>query len=225
MFCPKCGNQVQDGAAFCSQCGFRFSEGKANLSSQSDIRKIQEYIVNNKKTIGIAFAALIIVLIIIKVLSGGGNSQSGGFSSYEKAAEGFIAAMEAQDKQQYLECFPKEMRANISEGIERQLALEQTGGNRDFDSPYRFFLVTDENISYTVLNYEDMDQDDIELYNDKYGYKAKEGQTVNMEMSVSYPFMGGTATRSSNFSIPVGKIGKKWFVLEPSSIRWVWGHN
>lgn len=39
MFCPNCGNQINDGAAFCSNCGYR-KDGSSNKSSGFNLNKI-----------------------------------------------------------------------------------------------------------------------------------------------------------------------------------------
>ena len=39
MFCPNCGNQINDGATFCSNCGYR-KEGSSNKSSGFNLNKI-----------------------------------------------------------------------------------------------------------------------------------------------------------------------------------------
>ena len=39
MFCPNCGNQMKEGAAFCSNCGFR-KNGSSNKSSGFNLNKI-----------------------------------------------------------------------------------------------------------------------------------------------------------------------------------------
>ena len=226
MFCPKCGNQLPDGSAFCLKCGFRIAGVSGGGSAQQSNNSMSDFVRRHKKGCIIAVVAVIALIFILRIVSGrsGSASVNGGFSSPDDAVDAFTKAMLDQNEGEYLECFPETMRDDISEGIDQQLYLEQTAANsRDLQSPYRFFLADeDENLAFTVQSLEDMPKEDIEGYNENYGYEAKEGKIANVQISNSQSLGAGTATQSNNFTVAIGKIGRKWFILEPPSIPWIW---
>lgn len=47
MFCQKCGNQLNEGAAFCPKCGTRVGEPKVNTVNQQPVTPRQTIPVNN----------------------------------------------------------------------------------------------------------------------------------------------------------------------------------
>ena len=72
MFCSKCGNKANEGAAFCQTCGIQLSNG----TTEPQIQAVEP----KKKGKGIIFAACLVVAIIIAVgalfFFLGGNSAS-----------------------------------------------------------------------------------------------------------------------------------------------------
>ena len=88
MFCQKCGNQMEDGAVFCSKCGAAVNGGNAaglnpvvNVNMAGAV-PAQNVASNSNKMRGIiiaaaaAFLALVIVLIIILVGKNKKNSET-----------------------------------------------------------------------------------------------------------------------------------------------------
>ena len=49
MFCVKCGNQIQDGTAFCSACGNRVGEVPVASSSVTVMPVEDNVIIKSKK--------------------------------------------------------------------------------------------------------------------------------------------------------------------------------
>jgi len=69
MYCPKCGNKEEDGAAFCSRCGASITSGENNTPMQTlSINAVKENKINKKKSVFHGFI-LFIVIIVIGVLS------------------------------------------------------------------------------------------------------------------------------------------------------------
>ncbi|MCR2035544.1 DUF6273 domain-containing protein [Adlercreutzia mucosicola] len=71
MYCPKCGNEVAEGAAFCINCGAQLGSGQAGAQTQADTQiagAAQAQALAPKKAspkvIGIAAAAVIVVVLI-----------------------------------------------------------------------------------------------------------------------------------------------------------------
>lgn len=85
MYCPKCGNNIKNGALFCPKCGYRVSAdertkeinvgiikditGNLNLKKEEKKQNIKNNKINDNKTIvmccGIVVVTLIIILLII----------------------------------------------------------------------------------------------------------------------------------------------------------------
>ena len=222
MFCPKCGNEIAEGTMFCKQCGYMVSGEKPQKTviSPESLKKVSR----DYKKIIIGVVAVIAVVVIAKMLMGG----SGGFSSYESVVRAYISAMENKNESEYLKCFSKNMQQDIKEGIEYQMSLEEEGGVITkgelpegwyaHHSPYRFLYPGNNyDMEYAIEDIEEIPSKDIEGYNEKHGYKAKNGYYVSIKL---WENVSGPLTRPSHIKLPVGKIGSKWYVLEPQEIHW-----
>ena len=75
MFCPKCGNQLNEGAAFCPKCGTKVENASAKFVDTSNVSDKKKSF--NKKLLFV----LVPVIILIFVFSMG--------SSVEKKLEGY----------------------------------------------------------------------------------------------------------------------------------------
>lgn len=71
MYCPKCGNEVAEGAAFCPNCGVRLGSGQAGAQTQADTQIAGAAQTGapapkktNPKVIGIAAAAVVVVVLV-----------------------------------------------------------------------------------------------------------------------------------------------------------------
>ena len=61
MFCPKCGNQLNEGAAFCPKCGAKVGEPKINLVNQQPKPQNMTGVKTSRKAISIEALVLSIV--------------------------------------------------------------------------------------------------------------------------------------------------------------------
>ncbi len=71
MYCPKCGNEVAEGAAFCPNCGVQLGNGQAGAQTQADTQIAGAAQTGapapkktNPKVIGIAAAAVVVVVLV-----------------------------------------------------------------------------------------------------------------------------------------------------------------
>ena len=68
MFCPKCGNQIDDNAAFCNKCGEKLhnmGEKEVKTTAESNVASIVKKA--TKKPIVLAVGAAVILLLIVLV--------------------------------------------------------------------------------------------------------------------------------------------------------------
>ncbi|MCR5236293.1 MAG: zinc ribbon domain-containing protein [Lachnospiraceae bacterium] len=216
MICPKCGNEIKEGMAFCSKCGNpvkaagnQNSIGTGQVNNGFNITKYKKYIV-------IAIAVIIIIVVGKKLM--GGTSVSGGFSSLEDAVNAYISAMEDRNVEEFLNCFPKDLREDISKGID----ASYFDNGDTIHSPYKFMQAEDGYLEYSFVGSKDMSQEELDSYNNKYNYNAKEGKFVEIKFSHSFESMGGIVKRSNTVTVPIVKIGKKWYALEPADITGGW---
>lgn len=210
MFCQKCGNEIKEDMLFCPKCGNQITGSKTMSNSVAGKTVSKFNLMDYKKYIIIAIAIVLVIVLGKKIL--GGLGSDGGYSSFEEAAEAYISAMESKDAEGFIKCFPKDLRENVSKGIEASYG----------HSPYRFMEAEDGYLNYSYQGCKDMSQEELDLYNEKYSYKAKEGKYVEIKFSHSEPFMGGTATHSNSVTVPIVKIGRKWYALEPEDITGGW---
>lgn len=69
MFCPKCGNKVEDNAVFCNNCGNNLQEVKNSLEENNTINKNNCFNDNNKNNSKKKFLLILgLILIVILVL-------------------------------------------------------------------------------------------------------------------------------------------------------------
>ena len=212
MNCPKCGQQLSDGSTFCKFCGCHI-ENNLNGSKQNksgfDIQSYSKYII----------AVVVVIIVFLGVRTPLGGADKGGFSSGEEAAQAFIKAMYDKDVEAYLNCFPEETREQRRSEIEEQLQVELSGVPMDIyhlDSPYRFLTIPDPwIINFYISDITEMSQEDIEFFKNMYSnMKEQKAVLINVDQ------INGFVTRGTDFYIGVGKLGNKWYVLEPSSIIW-----
>lgn len=124
MFCPKCGNELSEGAEFCAACGKQIiKEDAAKSALQNNLTNG----VAGKKPIligVIAIVAILAVVLIIKAINKPSDSQEtrntgtttskhikGGFDSYEDVIDALFTSAYNKDVEAVINCFPKEMES------------------------------------------------------------------------------------------------------------------
>ena len=209
MRCPKCGNEIDEGSVFCKHCGNRIGEKTDNspgtgaaTSLVSDMSIISKY----KKPI-IAVVAIVIVVFLAKTIFGGSGN-----SSYKDVVENYINSMKKCDVQGVLDCLPASEQNNY-ETID--LVTRELVGNGSqigiVDSPYE--------VMYQVGTAEEMTKEELESFSTdgekvKEGYKVTVNVTQNLDgITIEGMPIGGYEVKSKDYTMYVGKIGKKWYVL------------
>ena len=73
MFCPNCGAQIQDGAAFCAACGTNLSAGTgAPVQQYPAPRRVKTSLIVG---ICIAVAAVVVAIVLCVTLIGSGGAK------------------------------------------------------------------------------------------------------------------------------------------------------
>lgn len=217
MKCSKCGNEIEEGAAFCKYCGNPITNVKESMDTVLHSKTTTNFKLSDYKKYIIGIAVVLIIFLLGKKIFGGA-SMPGGFSSIEEFVESYISAMESRNENDYLACFPEDLRGSIADGIENSYGF----GDDAIHSPYRFMLASDGYLDFSYSGNEDIPQEELDFYNEKYSYKASEGKYVDVKFSHAEEGFGGTVTHSNTVRVPVVKIGKKWYALEPLEITGGW---
>lgn len=209
MFCKYCGSQIKTGAVQ--------NTGNVSYASPAAAGR-RKYLIVAAAVVAVA----VVVILGIKFFGG----PSGGFSSYEDVVKAYVSAMENKNEEEYLKCFSEALRDGITKDIEQQAEYESAGtvGGDIYGaghSPYRFLFIPDD-LEYSYSDKQDISEDQLDFYNDKYSMKADEGITATIKFSRSFESMGGTVTRSNTVDVPIVREGRKWFALEPLEISGGW---
>lgn len=213
MFCPKCGKEIAQDAMFCKHCG-HYVSGTGNggnrmtgtvpqRHSPADykglLRKYGKYL--------IAVAGLIIVIILGKSLL---SCSSG--DSYKGIVDKYMNAMKSCDVQGVLACLPEseQRNSNTVDLVTREL-IGGSGQTGIIDSPYE--------VKYQIGSTEKMTEADMEFYS-RNGEEVVDGYYITVTVSQSLDgitiegeAVGGAIKRSKDYTLLVGKIGRKWYVL------------
>lgn len=126
MFCPKCGNELPEGAKFCATCGKQIIKEGA-VESRLQNKSTNEVAWKKPIIIGvIAIVAILAIVLIIKAISKPSDSQEtgktetifskntkSGFDSYEDAIDALFTAAYNKDVKAVVDCFPKEMESYV----------------------------------------------------------------------------------------------------------------
>ena len=85
MFCVKCGNQLQDGAAFCSKCGSKVGEAPAAAPVSAPVE--ETVVVKSKKDF--IYERFCLYMTVNPMLVGF-NPSFGQLENYEEGANGMV---------------------------------------------------------------------------------------------------------------------------------------
>lgn len=139
MFCPKCGNELAEGAKFCAVCGEQIVKEAAVAST------LQNHTTKGaagKKPIltgVIAVVAILAVVLIINAVRKPSDSQEtgkngtifskeDGFDSYEEVIDALFTAAYNKDVEAVVDCFPEEMESYVKTLYNAYRTAEQSGG-------------------------------------------------------------------------------------------------
>ncbi len=218
MLCSKCGKELEEGAMFCKYCGNLVSKEDGGNAGAGTSGRVPANAPQGSRKYLIPILCVAVVLIFIvgrkalSEISANGN----GFSTYDDAVRALVSAMEHRDEEEYLQCFPKAVRGKISSEIADQAAREN---RRYISSPYQFlFVEPGYAMNYSILSSGAIAVNEIDAYNSKTGCHVTEGKYVSINVSHS----DGNYSYGKPIKAFVGKIGKKWYILEPAIAEKGW---
>lgn len=209
MFCGKCGAQNADNAEFCAQCGEKLKK-ITPTATETETISVPNQNDKNRKVGMIAVAVAIVAVIIICVTLFGGRG-------YKSTVKKFIDAMNDADAEAMVELMP--------EGVV-DYALEQSGYYSD-DLDYLIevldesledtmdsldsYLGEDWEISYEILDTDNIKGDDLDTLKDEYeefDVKVSAAKDVEIKLTVK-----ADETESSNsINLTLIKVGRSWYL-------------
>ena len=233
MFCPKCGNELAEGAKFCAVCGEQIVKEAAVAST------LQNHTTKGaagKKPIltgVIAVVAILAVVLIINAVRKPSDSQEtgkngtifskeDGFDSYEEVIDALFTAAYNKDVEAVVDCFPEEIQ---SDAIQLYNDYRNTTGN----SNALFFMFMnmnpDNEYSYEIVGVTKLEQNEIDELQTKYGITIDEGYTVEVQSVGKFyqddiPGLEGYVTTFPKGHPIVAKIGKSWYLVEGDDSLW-----
>lgn len=211
MYCPNCGTQLPDEAAFCGNCGTRLNVQPA--PQETPVTPDQGYMPyppmgegmpyaapeapKKNKTpmlIGIIAAAVAVVVLLVVLLGGGGSG------SPEGVAEKFFDSVFSGDMDSAEDCVHPDMWEEISsefEGMEEMLGM--------FGDSVKVSVSGSEKVT-------DDEQEDIQELLDEYGVDEDLGDIYSVEVSITISLMGMEQTESSD--VLVAEIGGDYYLVD-----------
>ena len=162
MFCPKCGNELPEGAKFCAACGKQIIKEGA-VESRLQNKSSNEVAWKKPIIIGvIAIVAILAIVLIIKAISKPSDSKEtgktetifskntkSGFDSYEDAIDALFTAAYNKDVEAVVNCFPEEMEPYVKQLYNAYRNSSESGWSGD-------------NLNYTTgkfFNFEKLNMD------------------------------------------------------------------
>lgn len=198
-YCINCGNELGD-TKFCVKCG----------TKAADELPLPNSGIAQKKT-----PAAVIAIILICAIGFGGFWIFGG-RSYKSVVKKFMKAVIDGDAEKIVSLMPSSLIDYVAEE-------EYDGDKEDMISDLADQLEAsldelDENdikasdISYKIIDEEDMDKDDIKEYKREFrkaDLKIKEGKKIEIEVTLPADDDEETYTRD----LEVAKIGRSWYLV------------
>lgn len=214
MFCPKCGNEVQEGQAFCPNCGNNLNPSAASVTNQpfekeagkgaNGINKIKE---NKRLLIPIigGVVALIIIIAIVVACSGGGG---------EGAIKKYLNSIADNDTKEFVSATtPDEMvKEEIDEedGDEEEYYDDVKDEIENMDEKFDDCGVDVNDSSYSLTKKGDFSENRIKEINKMYK-EYHEDADLECTDGAIYKFKQGD---SETLYFEVRKINGDWYVYD-----------
>ena len=237
MFCPECGEQLPDGAEFCSACGNDLRKrnktvtAKNKQSSKIDVNESDASRFNKRWALAaVAIIVLIIIIALIKSCGSGSSAKSSskgvstenkkhdsvgkGYANCEAVLDKLGNAMLTKNVEGYIDCFPSEMSASLENEYK-----QYRGGDKYTKSQFAFVNDVDQHqdvhydYSFSYSNITQLSDEKVKSLCSKYGLDIEEACSADFKYSCSYDSMGGIATKSKEREVFMGKIGNSWYML------------
>lgn len=198
MFCPKCGNQLPDDAAFCGACG-------QQLAASAPVQKPKVQV--KKSWIAISAAVLVVVLVVVLCVTLiGGNSAKGVLEKYLDGMTGFDGAKIWENASVRVHgCDTKEECVAEMEEMKTQMNSygDMLGGMKT-----NYTITAETPVSLSSLSSSLVD--DIE---EERAATVTEAVAFTVEVSVS---IGNSSAlnQTQTMEMLVVKVGDKWLVAD-----------
>lgn len=207
MFCGKCGTQNADNAEFCTNCGAKLNKSAPAKTAAVSIPSQND---KNRKVGMIAVAAVAVVVIILGVVLFGGRS-------YKATVEKFVDAQFDADAEVIFDLLPENMIDYMLEedGYDSDdlddLIDEANETLQDQLDSLDSYLGEGWEITYEILDDEDIEGDDLDDIKDAYedaDVTVSAAKNVEVELTVT-----ADETESSNsLDISLIKVGRSWYL-------------
>jgi hypothetical protein len=209
MFCPNCGTQLPDEAAFCGNCGTRINNQPAPQPYQAQPapmnpdqmyppygEQVQPAPKKNRLPLllGLIGGIVVVALLLVFLLGGSGGG------SPEAVAEKFFTAVLECDADSAEECIHPAMWSDIG------------GDFSDLESMMSMFT---DSITIDVKGSEcvtDYGKEDVQELLDEYGIDEDLGEIYEVEVDMTISFMGMEQTETND--VVVAEIGGTYYLID-----------
>ena len=209
MFCGKCGAKLNDGAAFCTNCGA--SQGPT-MAQPVTANAAPEVTANNKnRKIGIIAVAVAIALLIslcCAVFGGRG---------YKATVNKYIKAQFAGDIEDIVDLMPKKVfnYALEQEGYDKSQRKEfiQSGqaALTSYVTMMKAFYGEKMKVSHKITEVEAIKGDDLKelkSYYKEIGVKVSAAKEITVDITIK----GNDMENTSSSEFTVIKVGGSWYI-------------
>lgn len=230
-FCTGCGSGIEEGEAYCSECGTPVKQ-KQDLKpvvNKIDQPETSSVVPVEKKTssalIGIAVVAVIICVIIGIFISavnnnGGSKKDKTTTKAYEAPIKTYFKALEKCDWSKYSSVFTDGLKNTIernfsymsSDDIKDNMQNVLEANNGQFGKNFK--------ISYEISITEKIEKDAIKNLESAYLIHNNEEITISeaYKINVNFSVKGDKGNDSYEQIFTVAKINSKWYIIKSYSV-------
>lgn len=208
-FCSNCGAEMGN-EQFCTKCGAKATDDfiVKNYSSANNISKTK----NNGKGI---FAVLMAIVLICAI--GFGAFWIFGGRSYESLVKQYVNASMSGDAEKLIKLIPDTLVDYVVteefDGDKKKMIDDIKDSLEDYTDMLSQYGIKASDISYEITNVDDMDDDDIEYYEEEFkgtGLKIKEGKELEIDLKIP---VNGTE-RTGSMDLSAVKKGNTWYLID-----------
>ena len=209
MFCPNCGSQLPDEAAFCGNCGTRLNpQPQPEADPVAPAQTYAPYYApmgegeaqpapkkrNPAALIGIVAAVVSVAILLICLLGGGGSG------SPEGVVEKFFDAVLSGDISDAEDCVHPDMWEDIAGGFEEvESMMAMLGDGITIDVKGSENVTSDE-------------KEDVQDILEDYGIDEKLGDIYEVEVAMTINFMGMEQTDTNDML--VAEVGGTYYIVD-----------
>ncbi len=247
MFCKNCGTQMADDAKFCPVCGTPAKQinpaasggcpddsGQPAPQTEGAGSSLTERFKSRSFLAWIGLAVVIIVVVLLIILGAVNRGSGGSGRSYERVVSKYIKAIENNDAEAVLDCFPEEVvnAYRADNGYTKKDVIDRIQ-TRYLDPMLEVleedsYYASDWSVSYGIGSVADCVITDFgssqicSAGSASYTYeladqaKLKEMKYVELDQMEEYTFWGEHDVDTYSIYLWVGKIRSNWYVIDVS---------